>query len=284
MRYQIQHVTRFDYSEAIRESVMELRMEPRTDSVQRCLEFDLSVQPEAVSQSYTDYLGNVVHHFDIPGDHRHLEVAASALIDMEPRQESAAHANRSDGWDELDGLRDSPEYWDWLHPSHFAQPSERLKAFAEKIHVGRRHDALAELKNLQDAIAGAITYSRGSTMVDSTIDECLEGGKGVCQDFTHLFIALARGIGVPCRYVSGYLFQLDGAGPRTAEAASHAWAEAYVPGGGWFGFDPSNRTMAGPDHVRGAIGRDYQDVPPTRGTFKGMATTKLEVRVSVTRA
>lgn len=283
MRYQIQHTTRFLYSGPIRESVMELRMQPRTESRQRCLEFDLTINPAGIVHRYVDYHGNVVHNFDIPAAHEHLEVCASALVEMQPPEGNANRAVKADAWAELDSLCESAEYWDWLHPSHFARPSDRLTAFAERLKIGRRHDPYTDLKSLQEAIAGAISYERGSTRVDSTIEECLEGGKGVCQDFTHVFIALARGLGIPCRYVSGYVFHLDETTAGTAEGASHAWAEAFVPGVGWVGFDPSNRVLAGPSHVRVAMGRDYQDVPPTRGTFKGMAQTQLEVNVTVTR-
>lgn len=282
MQYRIQHVTCFDYSQPIRESVMELRMQPRTDAVQRCLEFELDIAPEAVPHRYTDFLQNTVHHFDIPGQHQHLKVTATALVEIE--NVPGSRNSSASAWAELDALKDSAEYWDWLHPSHFAHPSDLLNAFAEKHHIGRRHDPLSDLKHLQDAIANGLVYQRGITRADSPIDECLKNNSGVCQDFAHIFIALARGMGVPCYYVSGYLFQSANGGPQIAEASTHAWAEGFVPRIGWVGFDPANRALAGEDHVRVAIGRDYQDVPPTRGTFKGLADTKLDVRVFVAKA
>jgi transglutaminase-like putative cysteine protease len=123
-------------------------------------------------------------------------------------------------------------------------------------------------------------YSPRSTRVDSPIDDALKTRRGVCQDFSHIFIALARGIGVPCRYVSGYLFH-QGAEDRSSDGATHAWAEVFLPDLGWIGFDPTNNLIARERHIRVAVGRDYADVPPTRGVYKGLAGMKSELAVAV---
>jgi transglutaminase-like putative cysteine protease len=126
-----------------------------------------------------------------------------------------------------------------------------------------------------------LTYSPQSTRVDSPIDEALESRKGVCQDFTHIMIALVRQLGIPCRYVSGYLHhQADGV-VRSADGATHAWAEAWLPDTGWIGFDPTNNLLADHRHIRVAVGRDYADVPPTKGVFKGLSAARSELSVSV---
>jgi len=124
-------------------------------------------------------------------------------------------------------------------------------------------------------------YSPSTTRVDSRIDEALRARRGVCQDFSHIFIALARHLGIPTRYVSGYLFGDESASDRSTEGATHAWAEALMPGLGWVGFDPTNNVIAGERHIRVAIGRDYADVPPTRGVYKGGAKSALAVAVEV---
>jgi transglutaminase-like putative cysteine protease len=281
MRYRIQHTTTFEYDKPIHESVMELRMQPRTDSVQRCLEFDVSVSPNTRPHRYEDFLGNVVHHFDVPSIHERLEVTASSLVDVAaPRDGKPAIG--ADAWKKLDALIESAEFWDWLHPSHFAVPGEAIAKFAEAIKVRRRDDPLSVLNDIHDGIAKSIKYERGSTKVDSPIEDCLSSRKGVCQDFAHVFITLARGLGIPARYVSGYLFDTTSTG-GAGRMATHAWAEAFVPEIGWMGFDPSNQIPVTTGHLRVAVGRDYADVPPTRGTFKGMAATKLSVKVSVTQ-
>lgn len=279
MRYRIRHTTRFDYDQPVRESVMEVRMQPRTDSVQRCLEFDLAVKPEVRSHRYIDFLGNAVHHFDIPGVHDHLEVTATTLVDTTPLP-PPPRALSSDAWAALDDLRERGEHWDWLHPSHFARPSDRLGCFMEELGIRRRDDPLSVARELDEALGRSISYARGSTSVDSPIEECLESRKGVCQDFAHVFIAIARCLGIPARYVSGYLHHRLESG-AAAEDASHAWVELFIPGAGWIGFDPSNRGIVSDRHVRVAVGRDYQDVPPTRGVFRGVAQTRLSVDVDV---
>ena len=117
--------------------------------------------------------------------------------------------------------------------------------------------------------------------VDSPIDHALESRQGVCQDFAHIMIALTRRIGIPCRYVSGYLFHKAGDKTRSAEGATHAWVETLLPGLGWVGLDPTNNVLAGERHVRTSVGRDYADVPPTKGVFKGSADSQLLVAVHV---
>lgn len=291
MLYKIHHVTAFRYDQPIRESVMEVRMRPRSEASQRCHEFTLKTLPAARTQSYTDYVGNVVQHFDIPSVHDHLEVTAVALVETYANGVPHPVAQRGVGdgsalavWQQLDALAHGAEHWDWLQASHFAKPSEKLSAFAEQAGLRREADPLTVLDKTCKALHAAIRYDRGATRVDSPIDECLDKKSGVCQDFAHVFIALSRSLGIPARYVSGYLFHREGDAEPAAGAATHAWAEAFVPGVGWIGFDPSNNTLAGDRHIRVAVGRDYKDVPPNRGVFKGPANQTLDVRVDVERA
>jgi transglutaminase-like putative cysteine protease len=138
---------------------------------------------------------------------------------------------------------------------------------------------------LQDIAAGvhrSFSYVKKSTAVDSPIAHALRSRQGVCQDFAHIMIALGRSANIPCRYVSGYVYHSsENAGPL-ADAATHAWMEALLPGIGWVGFDPTINRPVGEGHIRTAIGRDYADVPPTMGAMMGKAETKLQVRVRVT--
>jgi transglutaminase-like putative cysteine protease len=124
-------------------------------------------------------------------------------------------------------------------------------------------------------------YSPKSTRVDSPIDDALESRRGVCQDFAHIFIAVARRLGVPTRYVSGYLFHDPTRVDRSTDGASHAWAECLLPDAGWVGFDPTNDAIADQRHIRVAVGRDYADVPPTRGVYKGASAVRSELSVAV---
>jgi transglutaminase-like putative cysteine protease len=281
MIYQIKHTTAFAYSAPIRESVMELRVRPRSDGGQRCLEFSLETTPEARPHSYVDYLGNTVHHFDVPSTHHQLRIEAASLVQVASAPQ-APRALPKDAWSEVDRLGQSFDNWDWLSSSAYAQPTDRLRALAEELKATRRDDPLSLLKELNSGLHRALVYEPSSTRVDSPIDECLEKRRGVCQDFAHVFVALARLLRIPSRYVSGHLFHRPGA--HGGEDASHAWAEVLLPEVGWMGFDPSNDVLVADEHVRVAVGRDYADVPPTRGVYKGVAESQLTVKVAVTQA
>lgn len=283
MHYRITHITTFEYSATIRESVMEVRMQPRSDCGQRCLEFDLRLEPEVRPHVYKDFLGNRVHHFDIPSKHDRLELSVHALVDVSPNVSPGANDARRITWDHMDQQRKDGSNWDWLHPSHFAEPTNRLRSLMEEIGATRRDDPLTVLRELNESLSRTIRYERGSTRVDSPIDVCLEQKKGVCQDLTHVFITMARQLGIPARYVSGYLFHRIDGPPSPGEDASHSWAEVLMPDTGWMGFDPSNRMIVGVEHIRVAVGRDYADVPPTRGVYRGLAQSKLSVHVEVER-
>jgi transglutaminase-like putative cysteine protease len=273
MYYTIRHVTHFRYSSPIAQSVTEVRMQPRTEGYQRCLNFALSVNPTVRVLSYRDYLGNIVHHFDLPGQHRSLSITAEAQVEMHTPS-VLPDSLPAEAWDEL-----SQADYDWLLPSHFTYPSPLLSEFAAEIGVERRADPMTLLRELMASIYGAFEYAPDTTKVDSPIDDALRVRQGVCQDFTHIMLALVRPLGIPCRYVSGYLFHRSDI--RSAPDASHAWVEALLPQVGWVGFDPTNNLIAGERHIRAAVGRDYADVPPTRGVFKGTAETELSVGVRV---
>jgi transglutaminase-like putative cysteine protease len=264
--------------------MMEARMHPRSEAWQRCFTFQLSVSPKARIFSYTDHLGNVVHHFDIPAHHRELTLIADALVDVE-HPPTPPESMGPEAWRDLDRLIEAEDYWEMLMPSTFAHSTPALEALARELGVDkRRADPLVMLREISAGIHETFDYVRKSTAVDSPIDDALKSRSGVCQDFTHIMIALARGLRIPCRYVSGYLYR-SGAQPETGEprdGATHSWAEAMLPGIGWVGFDPTHNCLAGTGHIRAAIGRDYADVPPTTGTLKGPAKSELQVRVRVT--
>lgn len=279
MYYTIEHATEFYYSAPISENLMEVRMQPRTEGIQRCLSFNLSLRPRAKVVSHRDYLGNTIHSFDIPGQHHQLIINAKAVVEMKPAPIISEHLTMDD-WDALENLTSEGDFWDMLTPSHFVQTTDLLQSLKRELAVERRTDPLTLLRELNTAIFRSFDYAPQSTRVDSPIDHALEIRKGVCQDFAHIMLALVRDLGIPCRYVSGYLSH-GGSDDRSAEDATHAWVEAALPGLGWVGFDPTNDLLAGERHIRVAVGRDYADVPPTRGVFKGSADSELEVAVQV---
>ncbi len=281
MYYTIHHITRFRYSAPITESVMEVRIQPRSEGFQRCLDFDLTTSPKSQILSYRDDLGNRVHHFDIPNRHTHLTITAKAMVEVTEPPDLPATLD-PDAWDRLNALNAHDEYWDTLSPSHFIRPSELLDGLVRELDIQRRDDPLTVLRNLNTAIYEHFEYVKQNTRVDSPIDDALRIRRGVCQDFAHIMIALGRELRIPCRYVSGYLFhQSSDKRDRSVNGATHAWIEALLPDLGWVGFDPTNNTVAAERHIRVAVGRDYADVPPTRGIFRGRADSELAVTVRV---
>jgi transglutaminase-like putative cysteine protease len=282
MYYSIRHLTKFLYSNTVSESMMETRMHPRSDQNQRCLTFHLSVSPRCRVFSYRDHLANQVHHFDIPGEHGQLVIVAESLVEVQPAIQIPASLT-PDAWGELDEMIDQGDYWEMLLPSEFCTPTPVLDALAEELDVRRRDDPLTVLHQINEQMYNHFEYVPKSTKVDSPIDLALLTHAGVCQDFAHIMITLVRSkLRIPCRYVSGYLFHGQSDHDRSVNSATHAWVEALLPELGWVGFDPTNWLVAGDRHIRTAIGRDYADVPPTHGIFRGRANSELTVAVRVT--
>jgi transglutaminase-like putative cysteine protease len=279
MIYSVRHVTIFGYEPAVRESIMEVRMQPRSEGHQRCLNFQLTVNPTANVMSYRDFMGNTVHHFDIAGSHTQVKLTAQGVVEVElPETPDAAGAG---SWEDLDALTATEDHWEMMLPSQFTGSTDELQKLAKEIGCERRGNLFEFLTELNQSIFQKFSYVPKSTKVDSPIDEALANRKGVCQDFAHIMIALLRGLKVPARYVSGYLFHEPKSKDRSSDGASHAWVEVLVPKLGWVAFDPTNNLIADDRHIRVALGRDYADVPPTRGVYKGEATSELSVSVTV---
>jgi len=278
--YSIRHLTRFRYSRPISESIMETRMNPRSDTNQHCLSFSLSVSPRCRVFSYRDHLGNNVQHFDIPGEHNQLVIVAESVVEQQI-QPDVPHFLSPDAWQALDELIDSGDYWEMLLPSAFALETPAVTLLATQMGVSRRDDPLMLVRELNQRLYDYFEYEPRSTRVDSPIDEAIVSGKGVCQDFAHTMIALLRSVRIPARYVSGYLYRSREDHDRSTPDATHAWVEALLPHLGWVGFDPTNNLIAHHRHIRTAVGRDYADVPPTHGVFRGATASELYVAVHV---
>ncbi len=280
MYYSILHKTRFRYSAPVSESVTEVRMQPRSEGAQRCLSFKLTVSPSARVSSYSDNYGNTVHHFDIPAPHKTTTISAEAIVILPPPPPPPKALSTS-AWADLDALTWAEDHWDFLVPSQFALATPLIERLATELEVCRRDDPLTVLRELTERMYQTFAYDPEHTEVDSPIDLALESRKGVCQDFAHIMITMVRNLGIPCRYVSGYLFHRSEDHDRSEQDATHAWVEALLPELGWVGFDPTNNLVAGGRHIRTAVGRDYADVPPTKGVFKGRAESHLAVGVKV---
>lgn len=280
MFYSIRHVTRFRYSAPVRESVMELRMQPRSEGPQTLRSFQIATNPRAQLYAYTDHLGNAVYHFNMLREHEELRIEAQAVVEMAPFPERPAKLDDLE-WSRYNSFNLTDDHFDMLEPSKYARPSPELDAFMRIADLQKPvGDPLSALLTLQRGIYDSFEYQSGITEVNSPIEVALEQRRGVCQDFAHIMTAIARQWGIPARYVSGYLYH-KGTRDRSSADATHAWVEAWLPSIGWIGFDPTNNIMAAERHVRAAVGRDYGDTPPTRGTYKGGADSELSIAVAL---
>jgi transglutaminase-like putative cysteine protease len=281
--YQVRHVTRFRYEDAISENVMEVRKCPMTRDNQRCMSFKIKVMPKAKLSKFEEQTGNVVHNFDIQQPHSEMTLTAESLVEVKVPEELPDKGEMS-MWAKLKALEAKTEFLEYIFFSPLVQPTESLKSFFKVVKPGESEDPLTFLVRLNSLISEKLEYVPLSTQADSSVDTALEKKKGVCQDFAHILIGLGRLAGIPCRYVSGYLYHQADCDDRSCGDATHAWMEAYLPGLGWVGFDPANSILAGERHIATALGRDYKDVPPTRGVYRGCSAVELSVAVQVNPA
>jgi transglutaminase-like putative cysteine protease len=263
MRLRVEHTTTFEYEAPITEGFTELRLKPLDSAGQRCHSFSVETDPAAQVQRYLDRHGNDVRHFDVLSGHSRLVVHA--------RSEVSTPATLADDQTRLTPL----QRHDYLASSPRAPFGDSIRLFAAECLVPA--DSEATIAKVVEAVRAQLTYEPGATDVETDAAEALQAGRGVCQDFAHLALAACRLNGLPARYVSGYVY----APGRASGAASHAWVDVFIEGRGWVSVDPTHDTQQTPSHVRVAVGRDYADVPPTRGVYKGQSGERLEVKVRV---
>ena len=281
IRYQVKHESSYTYTEPARSCVMRLCLKPREGGGQRLLRFEVATVPAAAMNAETDAFGNTRHLLNLHREHARLAIAASCSVEIRP-QPLLPEALGADAWAAIRAGRDSFADWEYTRPSVLTAPSPLLSAFARRWDIRPDNDPARSLRRLSDTLYHSFTYVPGSTSVISSIDHILETGRGVCQDYTHVMIAIARSWGIPARYVSGYLYVPGADGEQTPVTSMHAWAECRLPDFGWIGFDPTNQALVNQRYVRVAVGRDYQDVSPTRGVYRG-GDSRLDVRVSLIR-
>jgi transglutaminase-like putative cysteine protease len=285
-RYHLLHATEFRYDGPVSESYNEVRLRPIHDETQSCLSFRLVTNPASCGTSYRDAFGNWVHQFNILPEHHHLKIEAESVVLAHD-----ARVPRSGGMklSELDGHLEElqEEYLDFLIPTGYVPHVAQLDELID-VASGSSDDTISGfIQAASDLIHERFKYEKGTTHVNSSIEHSLSLGAGVCQDFAHLLLGVSRKRGLPARYVSGYLVPEGAASPDAGLQeviggyASHAWAEVYLPDSGWMGLDPTLGKPLGLQHVRVAYGRDYGDVAPVRGLYKGHAGQRLSVDVRV---
>ncbi len=270
MLLNIEHRIRFQYSDFISESWMELRMEPRPTERQDVHSFFLAVGPPTKVHRYVDWLGNAVHHFNIAEFHREIEIYARSIVETMPRQMSVLEVTEP--------LRpyDNGPLLDYLSFEGPITHSQQLAELAERVKKGSPNSLGEFMFSLAKLIHSEFEYHPDATEYHHSIDRALEQRAGVCQDFSQIMIGVGRVIGVPCRYVSGYLHVVR-EGHEVSE--SHAWMEFFSQEHGWVGFDPTNDREPDEHYVVVGYGRHYDDVPPNKGIFRGNADESLGVEV-----
>ncbi len=283
MRIKIRYESAFEYPEAVRESHNVLRACPADDEHQTVHRYEVHVAPTGRIQSYRDYWGTRVDSFGIRRPHGSLVVSAEADVTTGERPAPKPGAPMSRYGSDAVVLG----HHSYLQRSPHADWSEDLGDEARDT-IGGLDTAVEAVVALHDHVADVIDYAPGATYVGMDVNDVRRRRKGVCQDFAHLAIAMYRSAGIPARYVSGYLYAADqtvAVAPEIAEIinATHAWVEAFVPGFGWWGIDPTNPTPVGELHVKIGHGRDYDDVMPLRGVYHGPADHKLGVSVTMSR-
>lgn len=271
MILEVQHETTMEYSEPVGEWRCELRMEPASDAGQRCHSFRVNVSQPATIASYVDGFRNKVHHFNLLRPNLTVRILAASIVETE---NTTVGPMASQVEFPIDGDALPIETLDCLALRGPVRHTPLLAPHLAALRPGRRSRVGMWVCQVAEYIRANFTYARDATDASSPIDHLLERGQGVCQDFTHLMIAILRSSGVPARYVSGYIHRPN------KESQSHAWCEVWLPDIGWTGFDPTNGCPVGQEFVKTAVGRDYTDVPPNKGTYRGSGNERIEVRVA----
>ena len=278
MEYTVDHETVYRYTGSVSESYTVVHLQPRNDPRQYCTRYDLGIAPGAPVFSYRDRYGNDVQHFAIVPEHDELRIVARSRVITLPGNGNAVPSSLS-----REVLESDPQVAD-LYDFRHASPYVALEDAAPLLgHVDASPEDLAAYFIAAGRyVHEAFAYVPGATNVRTTVAEAVAAKEGVCQDFAHVLIALSRACGIPTRYASGYIFR--GSAATLGAEASHAWAEAYLPPHGWVGFDPTNDRLVDDAFVLVAVGRDYGDVSPTRGLYRGRTAATLDVSVSVDAA
>ncbi|QTI67722.1 transglutaminase family protein [Gordonia sp. L191] len=277
-RLRVVHSTGFAYQSPVTSSYNEARLTPRSDSRQNVIVNRVETVPATRSYRYTDYWGTAVTAFDLHAPHEELEVSGMSVVETEPGERPEDDRKRD--WDGIRNEEVEDRYDEALSNTPYVPRNRSLVATAKRLTKGLDPEEAVEA--VCRYVYDEMQYVPGTTGVHTTAVDAWNERKGVCQDYAHLTLLMLRGLGIPSRYVSGYLHPKPNAAvDKTVEGQSHAWIEAWT--GGWWGFDPTNFTEITEQHVSVGVGRDYSDVSPLKGIYTGGQATDLDVVVEITR-
>jgi transglutaminase-like putative cysteine protease len=262
MRLKISHTTEYAYDEPVPYSLQRLRLTPTDGPTQKVVNWAVTVDGAKIETGYADQFGNRVELVSIEGAGHTIRITASGEVDT---LDKAGVFGPHQGFCPL---------WLFLRETALTKPGKLVKDLTKGL---KGDSELARMHALMDTIHEMVSYTPGATTTETTAEDALAAGTGVCQDHAHIFISCARFSGVPARYVSGYLL-MEGA---AEQVATHAWAEAHIPGLGWVGFDPANKVCPDDRYVRIASGLCYRDCAPVSGMRIGPAGENLKVSLTV---
>ena len=271
-RWQIQHRTSYTYQVPARDSFNEVRLMPPSNECQSLESFALTTTPSAPVRQYNDFYGNCVQHFEVPSPHTSLLIESRAVVLAHPQPPLSSESTPA-SMAALGEFAKSSDYVDFLGPSRFVDIEPAVWRLAVDATVGI-DDAWQAAQAVMRFVHGYLTYSRASTHVHTPLREALAKRQGVCQDFAHVMLGLCRALKMPARYVSGYL-------AVEKARATHAWVELGIPTVGWMPLDPTHNRQIDETYIKISGGRDYGDVPPVAGYYKGTKAHKLEVDVEI---
>jgi transglutaminase-like putative cysteine protease len=275
-RMRVIHATGYAYQAPVTASYNEARLTPRSDSRQNVIINRVETVPATRSYRYVDYWGTAVTAFDLHAPHLELEVTSSSVVETDKAEGPATDAD----WDDLGSSKVIDRYDEVLTPTTYTPASKRIERVAR--HLAKGHDPHQAVHAVVDWVRNELQYLPGTTGVHSSGLDALREGKGVCQDFAHLSLILLRAMGIPARYVSGYLHpKADATIGETVQGESHAWIQAWT--GGWWHYDPTNDAEINEQYISVGYGRSYADVTPLKGIYLGQDSSELDVVVEMTR-
>jgi transglutaminase-like putative cysteine protease len=271
------HRTTFLYAGGARDSFNELRLRPVDDYAQTCRRFGLALDPGAQTSEYSDFYGNTVIYFDVSSEHNRLMIEAQSEVETVPN--SARLSIPTVAFADLMRCPEREMYAEFFTDSHYVPLAVELWREMQDALADGRTDVWNDVVRLGEHVFRALAYRPDVTGVSTRAVDALRLRAGVCQDFAHVMLGMCRCAGIPARYVSGYFLNPQ---RRPGEIeASHAWIEAFVPGYGWAAYDPTHNRTADERYVKLAVGRDYADIRPVSGTYRGAPTVSLQVEVIV---
>ncbi|MGE2714930.1 transglutaminase family protein [Mycolicibacterium litorale] len=275
-RMRVVHATGYAYKSPVTASFNEARLTPRSDNRQNVILNRVETVPATRQYRYVDYWGTAVTAFDLHAPHTELEVTASSVVETDVGDQPAEPVT----WEDLRSEAVVDRFDEVLTPTHYTPQSKRIARVGERI--AKYHDPYEAVVAAANWVHSELDYLTGRTGVHSSGLDALRAGKGVCQDFAHLSLILLRSMGIPARYVSGYLHPKPKAAiGDTVDGQSHAWVQAWT--GGWWNYDPTNDTDINEQYISVGVGRDYSDVSPLKGIYSGEGSTDLDVVVEITR-